>query len=247
MKHGADPNCVGYCEEYSKYCEEVYIRNETVTPLMVVVWKRSLSSAELLLNFGANINKPNSIGQTALHVYCVTVYQENGNSIMEFLLSHNADVNLRDSNGRTPLHYACEMRNKGAVELLVEAGAHLDIPDNGGFTELQIAAQSFYDADLKVQYLLESHSYQTQLIIEAYELLPWFYLRWSDAYDYQLGYGIDCMVTATKMREDYNLPKTIYNPLECYGHVKLLGTTVAASNSITGENLPKRKTKAYPL
>ena len=221
LKHSADPNCVGYCEEYSKYCDEGYIRNDTVSPLMVVVWQLSLSNAELLLNVGANINQTNSIGQTSLHIYCnnFAAYQDKGNSIMKLLLSHNVDVNLRDSNGRTPLHYTCEMRNIDAVKLLLEAGAQLDIVDKGGFNELQIAAQSYFDADLKVKYLLESYSYPIQQIIEAYETLAWFYLR-QDESNYNLYNAVDCMATATKLREEYNLPKTVHDPLECYGFVK---------------------------
>ena len=226
MKHGADPNCVGYCEEYSKYCNEGYTRNDTVSPLMVVVRKLSLSSAELLLNFGANINKTNSIGQTALHIYCnsFAAYKDKVNSIMKLLLSHNADVNLRDSNGKTPLHYTCEMRNIEAVKLLLDAGAQMDVADKDGFMELKIAAQSHFDADLKVHYLLKSHSYPNQQIIEAYETLPWFHLV-QDERDYNLHDAVDCMATATKLREEYNLPKTVHDPLECYGFVKEWETT----------------------
>ena len=139
---------------------------------------------------------------------------------MQLLLKHGAEINLQDANGRTALHYSCERQKIDAVKLLLDAGAQTNIVDNGGFTELHLAAHSHRDTDLKVKHLIKSHSYPAQVVIEAYETLPWFLLRESDAYEGKLDKVIDSMTKATRMREEYNLPKKVCDPLECYGFVK---------------------------
>ena len=188
---------------------------------MVVVFHGWNSSARCLLDYGACINQTNSIGQTALHVNCTSYYhRDRDRNTMKLLLKHGADLNLQDANGRTALHYACEWQPIDAVELLLQAGAHRHIADNGGFTELQIACHSDKDADLKVKRLLESHTYPTQMIIEAYETLLWSLLKTHEAHEGKLDKVLNCMTKATKMREENNLPKTVSDPLECYGFVK---------------------------
>ena len=222
LKHGADPNCLGYCSEYSTYCDRNYNRrNDTVTPLMVVALHKWNKSAKCLLDFGAFINQKNSIGQTALHIYCISYSnKDKDRDLLKLLLKHGADVNLRDANGRTALHYACEWQKIDAVELLLEEGAKTKIVDNGGFIELQIACHSDRDPDLKVKSLLESMSYPAQLTIEAYETLAWSLLREYEAYYGKLDKALSCMTRATKMREQHNLPKTVCDLLECYCFVK---------------------------
>ena len=222
LKHGADPNAVGYCSQYSKYCDRDYNRkNDKVSPLMLITFNGSTSNTECLLNAGANVNQTNSIGQTASHIYCISIFhQDHYGSMLNVLIKHGADVNLQDANGRTALHYACEKQNIEIVELLLEVGAQTIVVDNGGFTELHMAAHSNYDADLKVKCLLESHSYPAKIIIEAYETLAWFLLGEHDAHQGKLDKVMDCMTKATKMREEYNLPKTVCDLPEYYGFVK---------------------------
>ena len=202
LKHGADPNAVGYCLAYSQHFDCAYNRkNDKVSPLMVVVLHGWNSSAKCLLNSGACINQTNSIGQTALHVNCTSYYhRDRDRNTMKLLLKHGADLNLQDANGRTALHYACEWQPIDAVELLLQAGAHRHIADNGGFTELQIACHSDKDADLKVKCLLEVHEYPAQLIIEAYETLAWSFPMEYDAYKGKLDKVLNRMTKATKMR-----------------------------------------------
>ena len=179
LKHGADPNAVGYCLAYSQYFDRHYNRkNDQVSPLILIMFNGLMSNAECLLNAGASVNQTNSIGQSALHIYCLRFTDgDHYDNMLKKLLKHGADVNLQDAYGRTPLHCACDKRSIKAVNLLLDAGANANVVDNGGFNELHIAAHSYCDADLKVKCLLGSHSYPAQMIIEAYETLPWVLLR----------------------------------------------------------------------
>ena len=81
------------------------------------------------------------------------VHEDCSKNIIRILLSHSSDIHLRDAYGRTPLHYACKKGSLDAVNLLLEAGAQLNIADSIGLTELELAAQSSTDPDLKVQSL----------------------------------------------------------------------------------------------
>ena len=142
--------------------------------------------------------------------------QDHDRDILKMLLKYGADVNLKDSKGRTALHYACEWQKMDVIEVLLKAGTQTNIVDNGGFTELQIACRSYKDADLKVKCLLESGSFPAHVIIEAYEELAWSFLRKNDAFYSKLDKVVDNLTKAMEMRE-HNLPKTVFDRLDCYG------------------------------
>ena len=61
----------------------------------------------------------------------------------DWLLPLTRDVNLRARNPQqvAPLHAACARRNTPMVEALLRAGADPNLPQAGGFTPLQAAAQ----------------------------------------------------------------------------------------------------------
>ncbi|KIW28009.1 uncharacterized protein PV07_07701 [Cladophialophora immunda] len=58
----------------------------------------------------------------------------------QLLASPRVDVNLRDNKGRTPIFYAVQLGSLELTELLLQAGADLDIEDDDGDTPLSIAA-----------------------------------------------------------------------------------------------------------
>ena len=222
MEHAADPNFVGHSLEHCAPFNAGFCRNDTVFPLMIAVWRGTLSKAESLLNAGAEINQTNTMGQTALHMAVSTpFYSADLIKLIELLLKNNADVNLQDANGRTALHYACEMHQKGVVDLLLGAGAQKNIIDDSNLTELHLAALSDTEADLKVKSLLESYNYPTETMIEAHEtLLSYFLLKCRLPEDCDFAEVVDKMQHTTQMRKENGLPKTVLDPLECYGFVK---------------------------
>ena len=218
LRHGADLN-FSIRRNVPHPLLGFYSENDEEFPLMTTACGKAVSPVELLLKAGADINQMNSIGQTALHGRCISLNVDYSNNILKTLLSHSADVHLRDAYGRTPLHYACRNAWSDTVNILLEAGAKVNIVDSVGWTELEIAAQSYRDPDLKVQRLMESYSYPTGVIIEVYETLAWSLLRNNPDADC-LDNAIGWMRKATLLRKEQNLPKTVLGSLECYGFTK---------------------------
>ena len=219
LTHGADPNCVTQnCPKHLLPPSSGYSGNDTLFPLMSAACGTIDVPVKLLLKAGANVNQTNSLGQTALHVLCQLA--EHSNNILRTLLSHSSDVNLRDALGRTPIHYACQRSTLEAVNHLLEAGAMVNIVDSRGFTELEVAAQSRIQSDLKVKRLMESSAYPNEMIIEVYETMAFSWYIWREHSTCRLDKAIDCLRKATIMRKEHDVPKIVSEPLECYGFTK---------------------------
>ena len=58
---------------------------------------------ELLIEFGADINKVNKHGYTPLIISCI----ENYINIVKLLIENGSDVNAEDDDGYTQLIYSC--------------------------------------------------------------------------------------------------------------------------------------------
>lgn len=67
----------------------------------------------------------------------------NKEDIVRLLLTHKADPNIPSQNGYNvyPLHAALSNNNSNISKMLIEAGAHVNIRQKGGFTPLHFAAQ----------------------------------------------------------------------------------------------------------
>ncbi|MCM5569252.1 ankyrin repeat domain-containing protein [Burkholderiaceae bacterium FT117] len=86
------------------------------TALMLVALQGDLTSARLLVQRGAEVNRP---GWTPLH------YAASGGHLemIRFLLDENAYIDAQSPNRTTPLMMAARQKHTNAVRLLVEAGA----------------------------------------------------------------------------------------------------------------------------
>lgn len=86
------------------------------TALMLVALHGDLTSARLLVQRGAEVNRP---GWTPLH------YAASGGHLemIRFLLDENAYIDAQSPNRTTPLMMAARQKHTNAVRLLVEAGA----------------------------------------------------------------------------------------------------------------------------
>ena len=100
-----------------------------------------LELMELLLKLDLDVNQPDWIGNTPLHIACNA-----GNyDLVALLLSiKSIDVNVRNDDGYTPLHYACKNDQNGqvkTVELLLLNRLTLDVnvPNDDGLTPLHLA------------------------------------------------------------------------------------------------------------
>lgn len=91
--------------------------------------------AQLLMDYRANPNKTNRIGQTPLHNACMSQ-----NKLMVYLLTkHHANLNHQDDNGSTPLHIAVRKGNREIIDFLIRCGVNTDLKDRHGKTAADYA------------------------------------------------------------------------------------------------------------
>ena len=89
------------------------------SPLAVAVSKRKTEIGSYLIHHGANSNKSDFFGTSALHYAARTNNLVN----MKELLKSGAQANTRDKSGVTPLHLASLYGWPKCVALLLKAGA----------------------------------------------------------------------------------------------------------------------------
>lgn len=136
------------------------------TPLMVAVWQREFTRAQILLDYGAYINAATSDGYTALHLACLyTQFMEASDAPYQrakWLLEHKAKVNLETFQKRTALHLAiarpwqgvldrtykskwteAEGKQAKLVQLLIDEGSNLEHQEGVcGYYPIHFAHQS---------------------------------------------------------------------------------------------------------
>ena len=79
-----------------------YVCSSVGTPLMWASTSHNLGIVEYLISRGAEIDKEDKNGCTALMLAC----KEGHTHIVESLLSHGAKIDKKDKNSCTPLMYA---------------------------------------------------------------------------------------------------------------------------------------------
>ncbi|OAX37411.1 hypothetical protein K503DRAFT_866903 [Rhizopogon vinicolor AM-OR11-026] len=82
-----------------------------------------------------------SSGQTLLHLASFLGFAE----LTKFLIEHDIDLDARDRNGYTALHFAVLSLSKPCLQLLVAAGADLEIVNALGKIPEDIAPEGFFD------------------------------------------------------------------------------------------------------
>ena len=117
-----------------------------------LIWAGKLghiNEAKKLVKNGADVNKGDEIGMTALMSACRYNYID----IAELLLENGADVNKGDEIGNTALIWAIFSHNVEIVQLLLEQdGIQVNKQDNYGYTPLIYACM--WDQDKIVKLLL---------------------------------------------------------------------------------------------
>ncbi len=120
------------------------------SPLHWAAVENMTEIVKLLLDGGADINIPDSYGQTPL---LMSVMQDTAMTV--FLVAKGADVDKANLSGNTPLHEAVVGGKKGIVTLLLEKGAKINQKDRQSRTPLDVAE----DEDMKK--LLLKHGAKT--------------------------------------------------------------------------------------
>lgn len=120
----------------------------------VLHYAMTLERAEILISYGADVNAPDSRGDTPLMSIVDDAIHypfDDVPATMLALIRAGADVNARSDNGETALMMAREVR---LAKVLVENGADVNAKCNAGATALIWAAKFRFRNDL-VQFLIE--------------------------------------------------------------------------------------------
>ena len=112
------------------------------TPLYLAVINGMVASARLLIDAGADINIPDKYQQTALHLAA-----SNGHSsiVGDLIKAPDVNLNVRNEDGNTPLDVAVMSGREQSAQLLIDAGADINISDNKQRTALHMAACNGYN------------------------------------------------------------------------------------------------------
>ena len=130
LSNGVDPNCELSVDHGSWGGR---------TPLCRAALYGHKDVAELLINSGADPDKPEFHGSPLLH-WAADAHRMD---TVKILLGAGADPNRVDNKGQPPLHVAARMGNAGAVKILLEGGADPNKANaNNGATPLQEAGNS---------------------------------------------------------------------------------------------------------
>lgn len=138
------------------------------TPLMASTRSGSADVVKLLLENGADPNKANHRGSTALHIACFlasnVVSSTSDDKTVDpylkigaiLLCNNKLDCDARDVNGYTPLHIAAQRGCNEMVKMLINSGASLtaktgiDSKGRGARTVAGMAKFGGHDTTLKI-------------------------------------------------------------------------------------------------
>ncbi|KYR00048.1 ankyrin repeat-containing protein [Tieghemostelium lacteum] len=104
-----------------------------ITPLHNACANGSLPLVELLVRSGANINTCDEEGDSPCH-YAI---RESQDQVLEFLINQcKANVNASNDEGESLLHLACGLGELKSTQVLLRAGAQINLRDECGQTPL---------------------------------------------------------------------------------------------------------------
>jgi uncharacterized protein len=119
---------------------------------MVAAGSGDTSLMRRLLRHGALVDRPDVVGETALHKACDNTY---GPAPMRILLDAGANVNAPRKDGRTPLMLAVAdiyspVDEAATAKLLIARGADPNARDFDGKTALALAREGHNDEAVAV-------------------------------------------------------------------------------------------------
>lgn len=121
------------------------------TALMQACIKGHIDMVRQLLKMGAKLNHP---GWTPLH-YAASADTEHSVEIAALLLEHHAYIDAESPNKSTPLMLAAQYGSEAMVNLLLSAGADVQLRNQLGLTAVDFARRS--ERDFMVQLLEQAY------------------------------------------------------------------------------------------
>jgi ankyrin repeat protein len=103
-----------------------------LTSLHCAAMMHNATSLRVLVKWGAEIDRQDNSGRTALHYLCGG--RANDGKCAELLLALGADVHMVSKEGESACHFAATRRLCAVLCALVAAGGDLDQPNNAGDT-----------------------------------------------------------------------------------------------------------------
>tara|TARA_Y100000591_G_scaffold330616_1_gene362115 strand:- start:8 stop:1666 length:1659 start_codon:yes stop_codon:yes gene_type:complete len=129
-----------------RYCPNSIMRK--LTPMMFIVThncKHSMEMMRLLIDYGADVNKQDSIGMTALMYTAMYLSEKDGFPIMKMLIESGVEVDKQDEIGHTALMYqAHHLCSERLIHLLIDAGADPNKQNVEGATALLLSLHSWH-------------------------------------------------------------------------------------------------------
>ncbi|XP_071097892.1 uncharacterized protein [Haliotis cracherodii] len=137
--------------------------NNGDTMLHVVSRCKKTTAIQVLLEYGADVNKGNRRGKTAFHSLCEGEGVDA--SALKLMLKHGADVNKVSGDGGTALHCLCTAStvDVATVELMIKNNIDLNWADGMGYTALHyLCARK--DVDTSVFDLMIKHGADVNIV-----------------------------------------------------------------------------------
>ena len=106
--------------------------------LYTAVKRKDAVLASLLIRHGADVNRRDGNGMTALHIAAMYGFI----SLIYLLIQSNADLSVPGKLGKTPLHEAISWGKLEVVQILLYHGANVQARDSAGLTPLHEAVSS---------------------------------------------------------------------------------------------------------
>ena len=101
----------------------------------------SLSSVQMWIGAGLDINEQGGRGMTVLH----GAADHGDPQIITAIIDAGADVNMQDNYGSTALHIAARRNNLQVVQMLIDAGAKVNTENSYGSTPIFLAVTREFD------------------------------------------------------------------------------------------------------
>ncbi len=98
-----------------------------------------------LVNKGANLNGSGEHGNKVVPIYLAAINPQNITiEPLKYLIKAGADIDIQDGDGNTPLFYAFGAGNQKAVNLLIEAGADVNVMNKEGVLFNEVVTKKMF-------------------------------------------------------------------------------------------------------